>query len=343
LPRTFKILAFATQGAGGNDETRLRALLKNFAVEFFPFDHASKKRSFHALRQAIPDYDLFVMEGTGIAGGLALIPSGKPYIVSSGDAVAPFVSAKQPLLAPIFLRYERALYSRCKGFIGWTPYLAGRALTFGAPRAMTAAGWAAIDRPGNSLRETLGIPQAALVIGIVGALDWNDRVAYCYGSELKRALEKVKRTDVVALIVGGGSGLSKLEGPRIILPGPVPREHIPDYLATMDLASLPQSRDQLGSFRYSTKLPEYIAAGLPVVTGQLPLAYDLDSGYMWRLPGSAPWDPRYIDALAGLLDNLSPAVLASRRAAVPKNPPQFQRDAQIDRVTAMIEDILADL
>jgi hypothetical protein len=343
LPRTLKILAFATQGAGGNDETRLRALLKNFAVEFFPFDHANKKHSFRALRQAIPNYDLLVMEGTGIAGGLALISSGKPYIVSSGDAVAPFVSAKQPLLAPIFLRYERALYSRCKGFIGWTPYLAGRALTFGAPRAMTAAGWAAFDRPGNSLRETLGIAKGALVIGIVGALDWNDRVAYCYGSELTRAFGKVKRTDVVALIVGGGSGLSKLAGPRIILPGPVPRERIPDYLATMDLASLPQSCDQLGSFRYSTKLPEYIAAGLPVVTGQLPLAYDLDSGWMWRLPGSAPWDPRYIDGLAGLLDNLSPAALASRRAAVPKNPPQFQRDAQIDRVTAMIEDILADL
>lgn len=283
------------------------------------------------------------MEGTGIAGGVALINSGKPYIVSSGDAVGPFVAAKQPLLAPLFSRYERSLYKNCRAFIGWTPYLAGRALTFGAPRAMTAPGWSPFDRPGTSLRETLGIPKNALVIGIVGALDWNTRFNYCYGEELRRAMEKVQRTDVYALIVGGGTGLSRLTGRNIILPGPVPRERIPDYLATMDLASLPQSCDQLGSFRYSTKLPEYLAANLPVVTGQLPLAYDLDTGWLWRLPGNAPWDPIYTDALTKLLDNLTIAGIAARRAAVPYRMPLFDRDSQVARVTNLIEDVLATL
>jgi glycosyltransferase involved in cell wall biosynthesis len=338
-----KILAFATQGAGGNDEARLRTLLRNFSADFFPFDHSSKKSSFLALRKALRDHALVIMEGTGIAGGLALINSGKAYIVSSGDAVAPFVAAKQPLLTPVFKCYERSLYANCRGFIGWTPYLAGRALTFGAPRAMTAAGWSPFDGPGTSLRAILGIPQDALVIGIVGALDWNTRVSYCYGEELRRALEKVQRKDVYALVVGGGTGLAHLAGPRIVLPGPVPRERIPDYLATMDLASLPQSCDQLGSFRYSTKLPEYLAAGLPVVTGQLPLAYDLDSNWMWRLPGSAPWDPVYADALAGLIDSLSPGDLAARRAAVPARLPLFDRESQVARVTCLIEDVLATL
>jgi glycosyltransferase involved in cell wall biosynthesis len=338
-----KILAFATQGAGGNDEARLRTLLQNFSVDYFPFDRTNKKNSFLLLRKAIRAYSLVAMEGTGIAGGLALINSGKPYVLSSGDAVAPFVVAKQPLLAPLFNRYEHSLYANCRGFIGWTPYLAGRALSFGAPRAMTAAGWSPFRHPGTTLRKTLGIPEDALVIGIVGALDWNTRVNYCYGEELRRALKKVKRTDVYALIVGGGTGLAHLAGPRIILPGPVPRERIPDYLATMDVASLPQSCDQLGSFRYSTKLPEYLAAGLPIVTGQLPLAYDLDSGWMWRLPGNSPWDPVYIDALATLIGGLSPADLASRRAAVPSHLSIFDRDSQIERVTAMIGDVLATL
>jgi hypothetical protein len=338
-----KILAFATQGAGGNDEARLRTLLRNFAVDFFPFDRANKRNSFLSLRKAIPDYSLVIMEGTGIAGGLALINSGQPYIVSSGDAVAPFIAAKQPFLTPAFRRYESSLYANCRGFIGWTPYLAGRALTFGAPRAMTAAGWSPFDRAGDSLRATLGIPQDALVIGIVGALDWNTRFSYCYGEELRRALEKVQRKDAYALIVGGGTGLAHLAGPRVILPGPVPRERIPDYLATMDLASLPQSCDQLGSFRYSTKLPEYLAAGLPVVTGQLPLAYDLDSDWMWRLPGRAPWDPVYINALAALIDRLSPGELAARCAAVPARLPVFDRESQVARVTCLIEDVLATL
>ena len=283
------------------------------------------------------------MEGTGIAGGMALLSGGKPYIVSSGDAVAPFVGAKQPLLAPLFERYERSLYRNCRGFIGWTPYLAGRSLTYGAPRAMTAAGWSPFQQPGASQRAALGIPRDALVIGIVGNLDWNTRFHYCYGEELRRALEKVTRPNVYALIVGGGSGLARLKGPRVILPGSVARERIPDFLATMDIASLPQSCDQLGSFRYSTKLPEYLAAGLPVVTGQLPLAYDLDSGWMWRLPGNAPWDERYIKALANLIDRLSPADLAARRAAVPPSMPIFDRESQVARVTALVEDVLATL
>jgi hypothetical protein len=342
-PKVHKILAFATQGSGGNDEARLRTLLQNFPASFFPFDHNDKKASFFSLRRKIRQHDLIIMEGTGIAGGLALITGGKPYIVSSGDAIAPFIAAKQPLLAPLFERYERSLYTNCRGFIGWTPYLAGRALTFGAPRALTAAGWSPFNRPGRSLRQSLGIPADALVIGIAGALDWNVRFHYCYGHELRRALEKVQRTDVYALIVGGGTGLGRLAGPRVILPGPVPRESIPDYLATMDIASLPQSCDQLGSFRYSTKLSEYLSAGLPIVTGQLPLAYDLDTGWMWRLPGNAPWDPLYVDALARLLDRLSPADLVARRAAVPKCLEAFNRDAQIRRVTALIEDVLATL
>ena len=43
-----------------------------------------------------------------------------------------------------------------------------------------------------------------------------------------------------------------------------------EFLAAFDLASLPQSVDRVGSFRYSTKLSEYLAAGLPIVTSQIP-------------------------------------------------------------------------
>ena len=45
--------------------------------------------------------------------------------------------------------YERLLMRLSAGCIAWSPYLAGRALTLGAPRAMTAASWAdAPLRPG---------------------------------------------------------------------------------------------------------------------------------------------------------------------------------------------------
>ncbi len=357
-----RILATATQGAGGDDEARLRQLLEELSVDWFAFDRKSKRDSFFALlsriRRTRPE--LVVMEGTGIAGGLALmlgrLLAGVPYVVSSGDAVGPFVASLRPMLGPLFGWYERALCRHAAGFIGWTPYLAGRALTYGTPRVMTAAGWApfwltaeqAIEAR-RRVRSELGIPDEAIVIGIVGSLAWNRRVGYCYGHELVRAVPRSGRQDVRGLVVGDGQGRARLEelagaslGRSLILPGRVPRERVPEYLAAMDLASLPQSVDGVGSFRYTTKLSEYVAAGLPIVTGQIPLAYDLDGGWLWRLPGPSPWSERYVDALASLLAGLNAEDIARRRQAVPTNLAEFDRARQIARVTAFLNDLMEE-
>lgn len=349
--RAPRILAFATQGAGTNDEARLRALLNNFATEFFPFDRSLKFASFRALlgKMKRGHYDLAVMEGTGIAGGAALLLArmwGQRYVVSSGDAVGPFVSAKQPELGWLFGWYERYLCRHASAFIGWSPYLTGRALTFGARRAATAPGWAETGMAAENKRLALGIPPQTLVIGIVGSLDWNEYWKYCYGMELVRALAISRREDAMVLIVGGGSGLAELKraaGPRVLFTGAVPREDVPTYLAAMDIASLPQSCDGVGSFRYTTKVSEYIAAGLPIVTGQIPLAYDLDEGWLWRLPGDAPWEERYVRALGALIDRLTPEEIAAKRAAVPTGSPLFDRDRQVARVTELIRDVLESL
>jgi glycosyltransferase involved in cell wall biosynthesis len=355
------VLALSTLGAGTYDEDRILALLRDFPFERFRFDRAHKVRSFWKLLATIRRErpPLAVMEGTGLAGGLALLLGRLlwqvPYVVSSGDAVGPWVGTKSRVLAPFFALYERLLCRFAVGFIGWTPYLAGRALTFGAPRAMTAAGWAPFPQDltqrtaaRTRIRQSLRLSPDSLVVGIVGSLAWSRRYAYCYGYELVRAMESVSRSDVTALIVGDGDGRARLEslaapfGRRVIFTGRVAHDEVPDFLAAMDVASLPQSVDGVGSFRYTTKLSEYLAAGLPVVTGQIPLAYDLDDGWVWRLPGPNPWRPRYHHALAELIDGLSPADLAARRAAVPEHPAEFDRDRQIARVTAFVTDILAD-
>ena len=100
--------------------------------------------------------------------------------------------------------------------------------------------------------------------------------------------------------------------------------------------------DGVGSFRYTTKLSEYLAAGLPVVTGQIPLAYDLDNGWLWRLPGANPWDSRYLDALGALLSSLTPDALSARCAAVPSYLPEFDRALQIVRVASFLRELLAE-
>ena len=222
--------------------------------------------------------DLVVMEGTGLAGGAALILGavfGQRYVVSSGDAVGPWVGTRSRLLGPVFGLYERVLCRLAAGFIGWTPYLVGRALTFGAPRGVTAAGWAPFPRsPAESadarqrVRSALGIPANALVIGIAGSMVWTSRHSFCYGRGVGEG--PLPRSGGRTFMLSGGrrDGKAKLEklaehriGRTVLFTGRVPQADVPDYLAAMDLGSLPQSVDRVGSFRFTTKISEYLAAG----------------------------------------------------------------------------------
>jgi glycosyltransferase involved in cell wall biosynthesis len=354
-----QIICFATQGQGHIEDERIRALLDGVGVEQFAFERAHKLRSALHLTKAIFTRRprLVVMEGTGTAGGLVLLIThallGTSYVVSSGDAVGPFLGLSSRPLGALGGLYERLLCRYCAGFVGWTPYLVGRALTYGAPRAMTAPGWtrsAPAPDARTRIRRELGIPEQAIVVGLAGSLHWNERVGYVYGAELVEAVCRSSREDLYVCIVGDGDGLERLRelagdqlGKRVVLPGRVVPEQVPDYLAAFDLGSLSQSVDPVGAFRYTTKLSEYLAVGLPVISGETPLAYDLDGGYLWRLPGAAPWSASYIDALTELLSSLDRAELERRReaASIAGRGELFDRRAQQRRMTAFIEDILA--
>ena len=324
-PTKTTILVFATKGFGSNDETRILQLLQNFTLQIVPFERNNKFKScIEIIKTALEiKPSLVVMEGTGVLGGMACLWLrwffGIPYIFSSGDAIAPFINLKYPLLTPIFSIYEQILCRFCAGFIGWTPYLVGRALTFGAPKGVTAAGWSLYSRTPEQLadsrvkiRQKLGISDNSLVFGLLGSLGWNQTFKYCYGYELLKALPKINRPDINILVVGDGSGLSYLQelagddlGKRIFLPGNVPVEEVLDYMAAMDVANLPQSVDGVGSFRYTTKISEYLAAQLPVVTSQIPMAYDICESWVWKLSGKKPWEDDYINYLAHLMQNIT--------------------------------------
>jgi hypothetical protein len=397
-----RILALATKGSGTNEEDRLRLLLSGVDAEFVAFDKKAKKQSFLKVLATVfrERPDLLVMEGSGLAGGLvcllARLLGRTRYVVSSGDAIGPFVGAHIALAGPIFALYERLLCRFSDGYIGWTPYLTGRAMTFGAPRGVTACGFAPMPlsrtlsatdagsemRPAtgsstvepsslenfrdqrpewlektdaaiarDAVRSQLGIPESAIVFGIAGALVWNPRRRYCYGQELVEAIcKRPPRPDLCVLIVGGGTGLEMLKkmaadriAKTVFFTDQVPGLEVSKYLAAMDVASLPQSRDGVGLFRYTTKISEYAASGLPIVTGRLPLAYDLDDGSMWRLPGHAPWSPEYVAALSDLMDSLSKEDLSIAKAKVNCIRPEFDPQRQVDRITSFINDMLGEL
>jgi glycosyltransferase involved in cell wall biosynthesis len=352
-----ELAVFSTLGSGSHEEDRIVSLTAEFKRTVWPFDRANKCRCALALlrrlRRERPD--LVVVEGTSIAAG-AVVLVGRfafavPYVVSSGDAVGPFIRLIAPKLGIAGHLYERALCRFSAGFIGWTPYLAGRAMTLGAPRAMTAANWAPFQpsSPADraAVRRELGISPDAIVFGLVGSLKWNERAGYCYGFELVRAITRTGRLDVHVVLVGDGSGRARLEdeagaelGVRVHFTGRVPREHLGRYFAAMDIGSLPQTVDGVGAFRYTTKLSEYLEAGLPVVTGQLPFAYDLGGDWLWRLPGDAPQSETYLNALAALMTQISETDLRERRSRVPRALPVFDEQLQRQRATAFLGDVL---
>ncbi|MCW3009973.1 MAG: glycosyl transferase group 1 [Solirubrobacterales bacterium] len=345
------LLAVASQGPGSGDERRLVALLDGLDVELWPFDRSSKVRAAWALflRLLHAPPELLVIEGTGLGACLPALAAGSlrrvPFVVSSGDAVGPFFRLRGRAAGLVGGLYERWLCRCCAGYIGWTPYLVGRALTFGAPRAMTAENWAdlhfdAMERV--RVRNSLAVPHDAVVFGIVGSLTWSAERDYCYGLELIRAIARTTRPDVRVLIVGDGDGRERLEAasggdPRIIFTGRVDRTEVGGLLSAMDVGSLPQSRDGVGMFRYTTKLSEYLAADLLVATGRLPFAYDLSDARVLRLPGDAPWEETYIESLSRLMDSALPSsrgLTTTLRA--------FDRDPQRERVVAFVNDILEE-
>lgn len=352
------IWCLSTKGAGSNDEDRIRLLLKPLTPTVWSFDRsrkvASGLRLFRDVLRRRPA--LVVLEGTGLAGGLPLMLARTlgltRYVVSSGDAVAPFLALRSAAIYPAALAYEVLLCRLSAGFIGWTPYLVGRAITFGASRGATAENWsihAGGAADAGDVRERLGIPADATVFGLVGALIWTPRRGYCYGQELVEALRHCDRRDVRVLIVGDGSGRAELErmlrehpDDRVLLPGAVPYTQVPEVLRAIDVASLPQSMDSVGAFRYTTKLSEYVSAGLPVATGHLPFAYDLDEGWLWRLDGAAPWDPGYQRALGTLMQTLTRSEIAAKARRAVRGARHFDGEAQQHRICAFVQDILAE-
>lgn len=352
------ILVFATKGAGSNDEARILELLADHDVELFPFDRGRKAANISAIvrRARARKASLIVMEGTGVAGGLAVLLAralfGIPFVVSSGDAVGPFLAGVKPVVAIPASVYERLLYRWSAGFIGWTPYLVGRAISMGARRGVTAAGFqqhAQVSMTREEVRGALGVPDGALLFGIVGSLDWNANKGYCYGLELVEAIRRVDREDVAVAVIGGGSGMARLVGAagaelgrRVFIPGPVAPEHVASYLGAMDVGSLPQTLDPVGALRYTTKISEYIEARLPLVTGRLPLAYDLAEEWSWRLPGESPWSADYVAALAELMGRLTREDVERKRDLIPSEWQTFNRADQRRRVGAFVTDLLND-
>lgn len=322
-----RLLCISTAG-GGQDSLRIRRLTEGLQAECVYHDvdrklprKAATKQVLHLLRSS--QWDLVYLEGTGIVGGLPLIweasRRGLKYIVSSGDPVGNFFAVtKGPLYGLIFGLYERLLYRHCVAFVGWTPYLTGLALYLGAPRGVTIEGAVDLELftpPSASqhgeAKKNFGIPEQHLVCGVVGSLQWSHRQQYGYGLELVETLKRTQRPDLSILIVGDGSGLGRLKSlvpphlqERVRFTGRLAQNQVACALQALDIGFITQTLDGLGSFRLTTKLPEYLASGVAVAMSPIPGYYDYVAPAGWPLPPYHPASETFHAECAAWIDKL---------------------------------------
>jgi glycosyltransferase involved in cell wall biosynthesis len=362
-----QILCINTAGPGGQDSLRIRhlaGLLSGAQPTFYDVDKSSKRRAAAELWELISSrqWDLVYLENTGIAAGINLIRAARTrrqrYVVSAGDPISGFFKVTRGAAAAVpFTLYESALYRNSAGFIGWSPYLAGRALEIGAPRAVTVEGAVDTDvfhrftdTERMAARARFGLPSDHLVCGVVGSLTWVDRQQYCYGLELIETLKRCRRPDISMLIVGDGDGRSRLEArvpaelrSRVIFAGRLPQADVVAAMNAMDVGFITQTLDELGAYRLTTKMPEYLACGLPVAMSPTPGYFDyIGSAAGWPLPAAHPASPEFHQSCAQWLDALCRSSIVEksrhcREIAVRR----FSYDIVGPRFREFIESILA--
>ena len=113
---------------------------------------------------------------------------------------------KKPLLGPIFARMSTgSIVCRADLLDGRRIWSAVRSRSGAARDDRRRVGTLEHERRGiggrpRGFEAQWNIPDDAIVFGIVGSLDWNDRVQFCYGSELVRAAVLAKRADLRSLL-----------------------------------------------------------------------------------------------------------------------------------------------
>lgn len=360
------ILCINPKGAGDLHELRARRLTLDLDADI-TFYNVDRRMSYPAATRALSAvvrsrrWDLIYQEGTGIIGGSNLIQAAQSrrqrFIVSSGDPIGGFFRVtKGQAVGAFFDAYERLLYRSCAGFVGWTPYLTGAALTLGAKRAVTVEGAVDLETfkayppaEQKAARERFGLDPGHLVCGVVGSLRWTPRQSYCYGLELVETLKLLKRTDVSLLIVGDGSGKSVLEErvpdhlrSRVVFTGRLPEAEVAQAMNAMDIGFITQTLDALGNFRLTTKLPEYLACGLPVAMSPVPGFYDYAAAAGWALPARHPASAGFHHACADWLEDLDREGIAEKaRQARPTAEKYFDYNRLSQRFQLFVEDLLA--
>lgn len=197
----------------------------------------------------------------------------------------------------------------------------------------------------DDLRQQLGIPDDALVVGLVGSLEVAGEPPRSYGWDIVGALAMLRDEPVWGLVVGDGPGRAWLRKRaedagvtnRLVLPGRVAHDEVPRYVSAIDLCISTQTDDAIGRSRTTAKLPEYLACDRHVLASAVGGACDvLPPGMLVPYHGS--YDPAYPRRLAERIAAVVPARAELRRSGKTRHIAAecFSYDVIADKISAFL-------
>ncbi len=178
----------------------------------------------------------------------------------------------------ILLRGERRVVESADAILAASPLAAleWRARGHNAHVLPNGCDLARFDQPSPEVGPQLGLPRP--VAGFVGHL--NERTDLEY-------LQSVVDHDVSLLIVGpisesvrGPALEALLESNRVRSVGPQPYDELGAWLSGIDVGLVPYRNDDFNRYSFPLKTLEYLAAGIPVVSTDLPATQWLDTQHI---------------------------------------------------------------
>jgi glycosyltransferase involved in cell wall biosynthesis len=272
-------------------------------------------------------------------------------VLDTGDAVAELLWSTGrvgPAGKTVLQRYEDAVLRAVDTVIVRGSYHREHLQERGIAVAAVIHDGVALDRfrpfDVGSLRAALEV-QGVMTVGVLGSLRWNQRLGWTAGQELVQALAMAGSSKTVGLIVGSGTGLSRLRetversgvADRVRFVGQVPAARVPEYINCMDVCLSTQTNDLVGRVRTTAKLPEFLACGRFVLASRVGEAARLlpDEMLVDYGPG---FDAQYPQRLAARIEALeaepSRLLMGERGRGIAER--EFDYDVLSARLTAVL-------
>jgi glycosyltransferase involved in cell wall biosynthesis len=308
-------------------------------------------------RAAIRNADLVYVIDPGRIGFPAAVSgwaSRRPVVVEMGDPQAalyraqgrgPFSSVAGALIDELLARKATAIVVRGRGL---ADVLSLRVPWVEIPDGVDVERF--VPGADGNLRQELGIPADALVAGLAGSLREGRRRGATYGWDLVEALNLLRSQAVWGLIVGGGTGFEPLVryatelgvSDRLVMPGYVPHERIPRYIAAMDVCLSRQTNDAVGWSRTTAKLPEYLACDRYILATDVGAAADVLPREM-LLPYHGSYDKHHAARVAARLATLVPRQAELRRGAGTRRIAieRYSYPALVEKLAAFLHEVKA--